>query len=142
MRIQPRVEWREDKEDVGDLFCPGFSAKSRSNFKFSSLAKACLKVSKVPEGRCDRSLARSAWESTIPKDPSRRVRCESFRCKHESIENVISFARSYRTLWDGSFGVVLSQALRARLRSVCPSGTGLQTVPKAVSTHQLGFVDK
>ena len=44
MRIQPRVEWREDKEDVGDLFCPGFAAKSRSNFKFSSLAKACLKV--------------------------------------------------------------------------------------------------
>ena len=50
---------------------------------------------------------------------------------HESIENVISCARSYRTLWDGSFGVVLSQALRARLRSVCPSGTGLQTVPTA-----------
>ena len=44
MRIQPRVEWREDKENVGDLFCPGFAAKSRSNFKFSSLAKACLKV--------------------------------------------------------------------------------------------------
>ena len=43
-RVEPRVEWREDKEDVGDLFCPGFAAKSRSNFKFSSLAKACLKV--------------------------------------------------------------------------------------------------
>ena len=34
----------------------------------------------VPEGRCDRSLARSAWESATPKDPSRRVRCDSCRC--------------------------------------------------------------
>jgi hypothetical protein len=49
----------------GDLFCPN-----------------------VPEGRCDRSLARSAWESATPKDPSRRVRCDSCRCRHESIENV------------------------------------------------------
>jgi hypothetical protein len=30
---------------------------------------------------------------------------------------------SYRTLRDGSLGVALSQALRARLRSHCPSGT-------------------
>ena len=35
----------------------------------------------------------------------------------------ISRARSYRTLRDGSFGVAVSQALRARLRSACPSGT-------------------
>jgi hypothetical protein len=42
----------------------------------------------VPEGRCDRSLARSAWESPTPKDPSCRARCDSGRCTHESIENV------------------------------------------------------
>jgi hypothetical protein len=36
----------------------------------------------VPEGRCDRSLARSAWDSTIPKEPSRRVRCDSRRFGH------------------------------------------------------------
>jgi len=40
------------------------------------------------KGRCDRSLARSAWENPTPKDPSRRVRCDSCRCAHESIENV------------------------------------------------------
>ena len=57
----------------------------------------------VPEGQADRSQARSAWESATPKEPSRRVRCDSFRCTHESIENVISRARSYRTLRDGSF---------------------------------------
>src|ERR1700722_14462141 len=34
----------------------------------------------VPEGRCDRSLARSAWESATPKEPSRRVRSDSCRC--------------------------------------------------------------
>ncbi len=34
------------------------------------------------KGRCDRSLARSAWESTTPKEPSRRVRCDSGRCTH------------------------------------------------------------
>jgi hypothetical protein len=33
----PWAERREDKEDVGDLFCPGFAAKSRSICKFSSL---------------------------------------------------------------------------------------------------------
>jgi hypothetical protein len=31
-------------------------------------------VANVPEGRCDRSLARSAWDSATPKEPSRRVR--------------------------------------------------------------------
>src|SRR5271165_1848129 len=36
----------------------------------------------VPEGRCDRSLARSAWDSATPKEPSRRVRCDSCRCAH------------------------------------------------------------
>jgi hypothetical protein len=33
----------------------------------------------VPEGRCDRSLARSAWDSATSKEPSRRVRCDSRR---------------------------------------------------------------
>jgi hypothetical protein len=28
----------------------------------------------VPEGQCDRSLARSAWDSATPKKPSRRAR--------------------------------------------------------------------
>src|SRR5271165_2545367 len=37
----------------------------------------------VPEGRCDRSLARSAWDSATPKEPSRRVRCDSCRCAHQ-----------------------------------------------------------
>src|ERR1700692_2736149 len=94
--------------------------------------------SSVPEGRCDRSLARSAWDSVTPKEPSRRVRCDSRRCalahdtisfhgrhflvpeyslrfQHISTRNPsgISYARSYRTLRDGSFGVALSQALRA-----------------------------
>src|SRR6202162_2819910 len=36
----------------------------------------------VPEGRCDRSLARSAWDSATPKEPSRRVRCDSRRFGH------------------------------------------------------------
>src|ERR1700736_445514 len=36
----------------------------------------------VPEGRCDRSRARSAWDSATPKEPSRRVRCDSLRCAH------------------------------------------------------------
>jgi hypothetical protein len=31
----------------------------------------------VPEGRCDRSLARSAWDIANPKEPSRRVRSDS-----------------------------------------------------------------
>jgi hypothetical protein len=38
----------------------------------------------VPEGRCDRSLARSAWDSATPEEPSRRVRCDSCRCEHRS----------------------------------------------------------
>jgi hypothetical protein len=36
----------------------------------------------VPEGRCDRSLARSAWNSVTPKEPSRRARSDSCRCAH------------------------------------------------------------
>jgi hypothetical protein len=37
-------------------------------------------------------------------------------------------ARSYRTLRDGFFLGTLSQALRARLRSVCPYGTWLAAI--------------
>jgi hypothetical protein len=33
----------------------------------------------VPEGRCDRSLARSALGQRTSKEPSRRVRCDSRR---------------------------------------------------------------
>ena len=44
------------------------------------LAKAYLRD--VPVGRCDRSLARSAWKTPSPKRPSRRVRCDLRRCAH------------------------------------------------------------
>jgi hypothetical protein len=36
----------------------------------------------VPEGRHDRSLARSAWESATPKEPSRRDGMIRGRCAH------------------------------------------------------------
>jgi hypothetical protein len=49
------------------------------------------------------------------------------------ISEISCDARSYRTLRDGSFGVAVSQALRARLRSCCPSGTRWQTVRRAPS---------
>jgi hypothetical protein len=73
----------------------------------------------VPEGQADRSLARSAWVNTAPKEPSGRVRCDSCRCarrfddwsdeiSNTKTENIyvgglISCARSSRTLRDGSF---------------------------------------
>jgi hypothetical protein len=40
--------------------------------------------------------------------------------------------RSYRTLRDGSFGVAVSQALRARLRSHRPSGTFRNVLAKLI----------
>src|SRR6202161_3096140 len=36
----------------------------------------------VPEGRSDRSQARSAWDSAPSKEPSRRVRSDSRRYAH------------------------------------------------------------
>jgi hypothetical protein len=70
----------------------------------------------VPEGQADRSLARSACH---PKEPSRRVRCDSCRCARRFDDwsdefqirrlktftlsvGLVSCARSYRTLRDGS----------------------------------------
>ncbi len=35
-----------------------------------------------PEGRCDRSLARSAWDQRHPEEPSRRVRYDPRRPAH------------------------------------------------------------
>jgi hypothetical protein len=49
----PWVEWREVKKCLGGLM---------------------PRRGSVPEGRCDRSLARSAWNSPAPKEPSRRAR--------------------------------------------------------------------
>src|ERR1700680_3964164 len=61
----------------------------------------------VPEGRSDRSLARSALDCPAPKEPSRRERSDACRYAYrfESTRNIvgISCARSYRTLRDGSF---------------------------------------
>jgi hypothetical protein len=54
--IAPWAEWREDKKCLGGLMPEG-----RAQF---------------PEGRSDRSLARSAWNSPTPKEPSRRARYE------------------------------------------------------------------
>jgi hypothetical protein len=37
----------------------------------------------VPEGRSDRSLARSAWNSPTPKEPSRRARYDRAQTKSQ-----------------------------------------------------------
>ena len=53
----------------------------------------------VPEGQHDRSLARSAWNSATPKEPSRRVRYDLRGCAHrfedwrEEISNAVSVSR-------------------------------------------------
>jgi hypothetical protein len=108
----------------------------------------------VPEGRCDRSLARSAWEAS-PKEPSRRVRYDRVLLM---IELVIDVTYPLLNTWISSvftsetfvipilrspnrsahtcknqtvpygtalFGRRFPQALRARLRSHCSSGTKL-----------------
>jgi hypothetical protein len=71
----------------------------------------------VPEGQHDRSLARRARESPTPKEPSRRVRYDSDwrRRSAPGPDHTVPTGRFSR--W------TLSLALRARLRSCCPSGT-------------------
>jgi hypothetical protein len=90
----------------------------------------------VPEGQHDRSQARSAWKSVPPKEPSRRVRYDRARLIHEvclvemravflkenSQFSYSKFSYSNQRTAARPFGVVLSQALRARLRSHRPSG--------------------
>jgi hypothetical protein len=96
----------------------------------------------VPEGRCDRSLSRSAWYSATQKSRPvgygliRGVRTVSMigvpDLGNDNTAHILRreiplgclglLRRSYRTLRDGSRRS-LSQALRARLRSCCPSGT-------------------
>jgi len=41
---------------------------------------------RVPEGHTDRSLARSAWEKRLSKEPSRRVRYDQVRRTTRTIE--------------------------------------------------------
>jgi hypothetical protein len=64
--------------------------------------------------------------TSTPKRPFRRVACVGISQVQETVfddetTSGISWARSYRTLRDGSLEGSLSQALRARLRSGCPS---------------------
>jgi hypothetical protein len=67
---------------------PGVWTFSRSRFFLRKLREDLRLWPKgagrerVPEGRCDRSLARSAWDRCHPKEPSRRVRFDSCRCAH------------------------------------------------------------
>ncbi len=44
-------------------------------------------VRQPPEGQCDCSPARSAWDIATPKKPSRRVRSDS--CKRAHFDSVI-----------------------------------------------------
>ena len=45
-------------------------------------------VRQPPEGQCDRSLARSAWDIATPKEPSRRVRSDSCQVCRTSIRRL------------------------------------------------------
>src|ERR1700730_765691 len=60
----------------------------------------------VPEGRCDRSLARSAWDSATPKEPSRRVRCDSRRFGHRFDDWSDEISNSKSTSCQATIGVV------------------------------------
>ena len=105
-----------------------------------------MSVSASRRDNTDRSLARSAWGKRPSKEPSRRVRydraqlipevflvemCavflkEGFRIRNfvtPIIESVRTPARITPFPTGRHFGVALSQALRARLRSHRPSGT-------------------
>jgi hypothetical protein len=94
----------------------------------------CLAASKssVPEGRRDRSQARSAWNTDIPKEPSRRARCDSCRSAHRvddwrvGVRKFLELAApengSDRTLRDGSLEVALSRHFVPGYDRVVPPG--------------------
>ena len=92
--------------------------------------------------KCPNFMARSAWDSATPRVPSRRVRSDSCRCAHRLDDHrTRTFQQEYlgfkntaahfdeKYLWDSLRPIIpcptgrifrgtLSQALRARLRSV------------------------
>ena len=73
-------------------------------------------------------LHRAAARKSSDTNLSRRVSSlpqETRRTFRRKIPLGLGGARSYRTLRDGFFLGTLSQALRARLQSVCPYGTWL-----------------
>ena len=75
----------------GDSFLsPGFQPRDGLAFR----------IDLVPQGRCDRSLARSAWENATPKEPSRRVRYDSCRyaLRFDDWSDEISKTKNLKTL--------------------------------------------
>ncbi|MEA3205035.1 MAG: hypothetical protein QOG92_656, partial [Verrucomicrobiota bacterium] len=56
---------------------------------------------------------RSAWERQAQKGPSRRARCDSCRCTHESIENVfgLTWAASLSSMERSPNALVASQTI-------------------------------
>jgi hypothetical protein len=77
--------------------------------KALSVVKTCPQTEPPAKAFRDRSIVLSDVAHVRPK---------TF-----SIDSCVHLQESHRTLRDGSFGVALSQALRARLRSHRPSGT-------------------
>jgi hypothetical protein len=59
--LSPRVEWREDKDILAKV-----GKASRLTWTRRALCPEAEGL--VPEGRCDRSLARSAWKSVPRKN--------------------------------------------------------------------------
>jgi hypothetical protein len=64
-----------------ESYLGGESGQQHRGQTAASDGASCL-LRNVPEGRCDCSLARSAWDSVTPKGPARRVRCDSRWCAH------------------------------------------------------------
>src|ERR1700722_3771774 len=119
------------------VFCPRRDSTIVARRFIAGLA---IHMIRVPEGRCDRSLARSAWESATQK--SRPVRYGVIRAgaRTDSMIGVTQFRKQKQkkfVVWFRATGIIcpvipyptgrffretFSQALRARLRSVVPPG--------------------
>jgi hypothetical protein len=110
----------------------------------------------VPEGQADSSLARSAWDNATPK--SRPVGCGLIRAgvlRADSMIGVTKYqirrlktftlsvglaAPDHTVPYGQFFRGTLSQALRAKLRSCCPSGTKYIRPPRLCLSQRLwGF---
>ena len=104
------------------------------------------KLRNVPEGRCDRSLARSAWDGATLKEPSRRVRCDWCRCARrfdDWSDEIQTFPNLRNFAWQqgyGAFSVGISRtSLLSSTTTILTFDTDEQRSPNTVTWESSEF---
>jgi hypothetical protein len=114
------------------------SAQGFNPIRANSMRAPDGRIVFVPEGPCDRSLARSAWDIPTQREPSHRVRYDSCRCAHfGSVIEVIGVT-NFRPFKTEDIGVSILASPRQPKVALCRQKKWSVTLMRDVPSLAIG----